>query len=847
MYAQFQAEFPKIVLYIQGSLDNPRSEMEVKVILKNLRYFVKATDLAAIIDSDIIDLICRRHLQNPKLVPCCLSAIGDIFSTNNFLLSSPQIISRIFLVIVAVVEPAFCDQSLSRVPETYGITIDDFVHTFTVSIISFITSFYQVLETETVEAYSKVLQWLCFITANACQDDFRLCIELWFTLTRAVYSERVSAHLDYCPVYVPIFAMLRRIGISKMEKPSEVIISIDEEGIHSRRLDSSTEATVAYTHMREMLVYLTHIDQNDMMEALVQRVNEVTQSEWNPNAINSLCWAIGSLSGALPEKEELNFISNILSYLIRACMQLSDIPARAIAASGVMYICSQYSRVLIQSWQLLKTVLMKLFDFMKEPIPAVQDSAVESFKNIARFCRSEIIKKQPSEQASFLDMMLSNMGEILQPLSLENVIGTFEAVVMIIQCITDEKQRTEKAAVLCGGINGTLESLKSNVQLLNDQWHEQFLFVLQCNAGLAKYLGCTFIPNQLSNILPALMEIYQRTSALLLECAVKNALALKEASMLRSINAGIARLLDTSVSNCGNSTPIIQFILPPVLQVIVPDYQNSPAKVPEVVGLMAALTMKIPGEIQASIQMIFATVFQPTVPLIQDMNDNFAFKKEFNRLMSSLVSNCTSFLTCVQIDDVVLFMNCLKLLCGNTQPEISEKSLQIASNLINMLEARTPPQFIAQFHDFFAVDFLVFAFNLMTDSFHKFAFNQLTGLIRSLMQLPVMNNKMQQIVEMLTGVFPNTSPTDIYNFVLQMQSEAPSYTNFKNLMRNFLVEARKFSPKDPSLFAKEMEEVVQEIERKKNVPGLLPPSQNPQLLEEIEQLTSFVGNMSLRL
>lgn len=52
--------------------------------------------------------------------------------------------------------------------------------------------------------------------------------------------------------------------------------------------------------MRELLVYLTHLDVLDTENILTEKLSkQVDGSEWSWGNLNTLCWAIGSISGAM--------------------------------------------------------------------------------------------------------------------------------------------------------------------------------------------------------------------------------------------------------------------------------------------------------------------------------------------------------------------------------------------------------------------------------------------------------------------------------------------------------------------------------------------------------------------
>ena len=56
----------------------------------------------------------------------------------------------------------------------------------------------------------------------------------------------------------------------------------------------------------------------------------------------------------------------------------------------------QYPRFLRNHWKFLKTVVNKLFEFMHETHPGVQDMACETFLKICHKCRRKFVQVQVS-------------------------------------------------------------------------------------------------------------------------------------------------------------------------------------------------------------------------------------------------------------------------------------------------------------------------------------------------------------------------------------------------------------------------------------------------------------------
>lgn len=60
-------------------------------------------------------------------------------------------------------------------------------------------------------------------------------------------------------------------------------------------------------------VYLTHLDYDDTERIMTEKLhNQVNGTEWSWRNLNMLCWAIGSISGAMHEEVEKRFLVNVI-------------------------------------------------------------------------------------------------------------------------------------------------------------------------------------------------------------------------------------------------------------------------------------------------------------------------------------------------------------------------------------------------------------------------------------------------------------------------------------------------------------------------------------------------------
>ena len=138
---------------------------------------------------------------------------------------------------------------------------------------------------------------------------------------------------------------------------------------------------------------------------------QVNGNEWSWKNLNTLCWAIGYISGSMHEEDEKRFLVTVIKVrgsglgsreldviipqdLLGLCEQKKGKDNKAIIASNIMYIVGQYPRFLRAHWRFLKTVVNKLFEFMHETHEGVQDMACDTFIKISLKCRRQFVQIQ---------------------------------------------------------------------------------------------------------------------------------------------------------------------------------------------------------------------------------------------------------------------------------------------------------------------------------------------------------------------------------------------------------------------------------------------------------------------
>lgn len=840
MIGLFNEQFGLIIPVIEFALDSTDNPNLINTVLCSLKTFLETIDESIFLGTGkIFSTICEKLLPDHRFTINCISVFGELVS-RTVLLPDLNIV-QLFTATTQCLARFFPVPSPDISFNIYSVEVPDranFIHLFTSSMSSFIKSYQQTLEASTAaESYFVVLQWMFNVTQNADSDDidFSTCMNMWHSISRNVYTDMANT---VSPIYNTLFPALRRLCISRMVCPNEVIYIIDDDGIHSHKNNIQSQNSITYTNMREMLVYLTHLDQEDMLNALLEKIGSIKESTDLFADINSLCWAAGCLgTGALEEISENKFFVTLLDCLLSFFSTVQQPLIQASLACGILYVCSQYGRILEKCFDLLKVVMFKLFDFMQEKsMPQVQESAIEAMKKIVRRCGFHIVMKQENEESSLFEIILRNSETLFQSLSLNDIIEMYEVYAILIPCIIGEPDKEQVLNGISGTINQQLSRLVENINPFDESWYDGFNFIIQCNIRLSKYLGNIYI-SQFQQILPMLVQIYKFVSGAISQVSIES----QQRRLLMHIKASILELLSTAINMINRQDFIIETVFPLAMDYFLPEYaQNENGRSPSVLTLFGSLTSKLSAEISQNLPTILSSLFSPTLQYLTDYSENFDFWLSFSIFLSILISRVPQFLTELNKEQLDFFIEALKRCCNHPQVEISERSLMTFADMLCAFENITTIQFASDFMNCYSLDLLHFVMELMTDSIHKYAFNELMGLLRKLFSSSSIKAKKVEVFNMFTTLYPNRPPAEIGQLIESLFQTSSTYYQFKSVLRDFLIVANKYAKNDPAIYKAEKEEIEKQLEEKKEVRGLVADSK--EITDNLEQLVNLAAN-----
>jgi len=888
MKESLNSEFAAIYHLCEFILENSQRPSLLKVTLQTLQRFLTWIPLGFIFQTSLVDTLLNKFFPEPMFRTDTLDCLTEIGSLADLEPEYDPVFRKLFSGFLARLGNIFSPETDLAQPFENG-TEDDCI--FIQRLALFLTGFLKahLKSLETPDTQQSLIAGLFYLVRVSEVDDveiFRICLEAWHMLAQDLYQTEnefkrpgpmtsvlnlgnnggstSAASRKY--MYGPVLTRVRQVMIAKMAKPEEVLIVEDENGDIVRETTKDTDVIAQYKTMRETLVYLTHLNCDDTESIMLSKLTaQVNGTEWSWNNLNTLCWAIGSISGVMTEDEEKRFLVTVIKDLLGLCEQKRGKDNKAVIASNIMYVAGQYPRFLKAHWKFLKTVVNKLFEFMHEVHPGVQDMACDTFLKIATKCRRKFVTLQTDERVPFIAELVDTMPSIVSDLEPHQVQAFYEAVGCMLSdkgpaVTVDRAELLEKLMempnkrwkVIMEQANTNVESLVAPVTI------KEIIKILKTNNKTCGAIGSIYA-NQLQTFFMDVLNVYKVYSERISATVAQQGPGATQLSLVRTMRSAkkeILRLLAMFIEKSGppeaDPQAVAQGFIPPVLDPILGDYQRNIAnsRDPEVLTLFTTVVEKLKGHILSDVPRIMEGLFECTLQMITvNFEDYPEHRIRFFEFIRAVNLHCFQALFNIPPEHQKLVVDSVVWAMKHTERNISDTGLNILNELLQNV-GKTPN--IAQgFYQQYLLALIQDVFAVMTDRLHKSGFKMHATLLQYMFHLVQMNQVTvplfdtqtapvgqsnpvflrDHISNLLIQSFPNLTRSQVSKFVQGMFDLKMDLPSFKTHLRDFLIELKEFSVEDNSgLFGEEDEmQKRQQAEAQEAhrfaVPGLLKPSE----------------------
>ncbi|XP_043695175.1 protein EXPORTIN 1A [Telopea speciosissima] len=872
----------ELCLYVLSAASQ-RTEL-IRATLATLHAFLSWIPLGYIFESPLLETLLNffpvavyRNLTLQCLTEVAALQFGDYYNTQYVKMYN------IFVVQLQTILPPG-----TNIPDAYAHGSSEeqaFIQNLALFLTSLFKSHIRILETNP-ENRSALLLGLEYLIGISYVDDtevFKVCLDYWNSLVLELFETQHSPDnpvatvglmglqmpllpgmvdglgqqlLQRRQMYAPPMSKLRMLMICRMAKPEEVLIVEDENGNIVRETMKDNDVLVQYKIMRETLIYLSHLDHEDTEQQMLKKLSKQLNGEdWSWNNLNTLCWAIGSISGSMAEEQENRFLVMVIRDLLNLCEITKGKDNKAVIASNIMYVVGQYPKFLRAHWKFLKTVVNKLFEFMHETHPGVQDMACDTFLKIVQKCKRKFVIVQVGENEPFVSELLTGLPTTVADLEPHQIHTFYESVGNMIQAESDPQKRDEFLQRLMELPNQKWAEIigqaRQSVDFLKDQdVIRTVLNILQTNTSVASSLGTYFL-SQISLIFLDMLNVYRMYSELISNSIAEGGPFASKTSyvkLLRSVKRETLKLIETFLDKAEDQPQIGKQFVPPMMDPVLGDYaRNLPdARESEVLSLFATIINKYKGVMTEDVPRIFEAIFECTLEMItKNFEDYPEHRLKFFSLLRAIATHCFPALIHLSSQQLKLVMDSIIWAFRHTERNIAETGLNL---LLEMLKNFQASEFCNQFHRTYFLTIEQEIFAVLTDTFHKPGFKLHVSVLQHLFCLvdsgslteplwdastvpyPYPNNPMfvrEYTIKLLGTSFPNMTTMEVTQFVNGLFESRNDLSAFKDHIRDFLVQSKEFSAQDnKDLYAEEAAaQREKERQRMLTIPGLIAPNE----------------------
>ncbi|GBG24586.1 Exportin-1 [Hondaea fermentalgiana] len=885
MKNQLNSEFRQIFELCQLVLAESTRPSLVIVTLQTLLRFLAWIPLGYIFETPLVEQLMTKFLPDVQFrndTLACLTEIASVRDPNY-----DPVFNNMFVGVMQMLQRQLPPST--DIPREYETASDReclFIRGLSLFFSSFFLNHLDICERqENTQNTITAMFYLVSISMVDEKEIFKICLEVWNKFAKDLYeSDRRSGGSNGMAfmgsaqgssrktMYATVLTRVRSVMISRMAKPEEVLIVEGDDGNIERETTKDTDAIAQYKTMRDTLVYLTHLDYEDTENIMLSKLGlqcDQTLNEFSWNNLNTLCWAIGSISGAMNEEDEKRFLVIVIKDLLMLCEMKRGKDNKAVVASNIMYVVGQYPRFLRAHWKFLKTVVRKLFEFMHELHPGVQDMACDTFLKISQKCRDQFVVLQAAEKLPFIDELLEEIQQITRDLQRHQRQTFYEAVGYMVRDQSNEEVRN---ALLERLMQPSTEQWKkimqlgsqNNQALTNVETIRELADILRTNVRVCSAMGYSFRPHLMGLYLD-MLHVYKFYSGKISESVVSAgdvAIQHQHIKVMRVVKTETIRLIETFVSGANSNADLANNFVPPLIEPVLGDYLQSvpQARNAEVLQLFVVIINKLGSDAAAAmngkmVSLILSPVFVPTLEMItQNYTEYPEHRIAFYKLLKALNQHCFERLFDVPSDTQKNIIDAIVWAFKHTERNICETGLEICLRMLENV-ASAPDNFSQNFYQQYFLSLLQEVLVVLTDRLHVSGFTMhchilkhMFGVVQSgRVHVPLgqqqggtdnQNFLKQHVCQMIAGAFPNVATKHVEEFVVGLFDPNKDLATFKTHVRDFLIRLKEFSSDDVvnQLYRQEKEEEQRRKEeevlrQRAAIPGMLTQQEKDEMAD----------------
>ncbi|KAM3134830.1 hypothetical protein pb186bvf_012999 [Paramecium bursaria] len=570
-------------------------------------------------------------------------------------------------------------------------------------------------------------------------------------------------------------------------------------------------------------------------------------SEWSFDNLNSICWAIGSLSGCLPEGEEKPFLVQTIKNLLSLCESKKGKENKAVVASNIMYVVGQYPKFLKINWNFLKTVIKKLFEFMIEQFPGVQEMACNTFLTVSKKCGQQFVVDQsasdPTMKEPYIYELIRSLPDQIKILSDAHLLIYIEGLGYMIKEDENFERRVQFSIELLKNYQETytqyyLIAQQSIDNIREDKFQKFLINYLRIAQRAVQPIGFAFY-QQLLKMLPTLNEYYALYTQILLQqintvgIHVLNYFTFKQIRQVRreTLKLYTAFFNASDQKEINSYQNIKEHIVGPICNLL-EDYKQCihEIKEPELLLTFTSMIEKLTTPIQELVPLILANIFQSTISLIsQDFNSYPDHRINFFEFLKACVLHHFSALFTMPQEQFRLMIDCIIWAFKHQVPNLQELGLDLMFFILKNLNQSI--EIANQFYFIYYKRLLQDIWEILTDSLHTSTFKLQAQILQLLFQVAAspeivvaldsdqqlqnqsnLNHISQYLVVSLSTTFQTISQQQTAVHINRMFQNRDDSAKFRVELSDYLINLRQYAQNNDHLQTSQQAQGQQSID-----------------------------------
>ncbi|GIX63748.1 exportin 1, putative [Babesia caballi] len=805
MTADFREIFDVCLFVLHSAISNPEAVRTslIKQTLTCLAHFLKWIPVGYIFEQYVhnnlsvvlIDLLLD-HFWDPVIyrVECtkCLTEIASLSLSSQEMQAFAPRVAAMWPKLVAKMSmlplTSMNYDDPEHVPAGMRLFWETFYTQFSICCTNFLKNFRESIverDANNRESLIFLLERLVKITDVNHEETFKICLDYWHTFIASIMREvkeqqrrQAAEHgivihedgnletfnrngLSLNPSYEAgrlatyhnVLVELQKVLIKRMAKPQEIYILYDPDACEvTREYNANTAEIALYNRMKTDLTILTTLMQEDterIMIEVLDREMEIAsfgggrRDSWDPTILNRLCYSVGSISGAMDEFVEKRFLVLIIKCLLNICEVKTATEDKAIVASNIMYVVGQYPRFLKNNWRFLHTVLNKLFEFMHETFPGVQQMACETFLKITHSCK-KVIATQKSNEVPYVCELIQLRDSMTDVLDDKLILWYYESVGNVIAAVEMaarerlidqlmDRCNTKWHEVVCQASNPQILTTDPNVwrelqglPIYRVQTTRAVIQYLRVNNRVAKSTGFAYT-KQMMVIYPGVTHLYNVYSSYIqhaVQAAGPGCLKHNNVNLMHLVKRSIIHLLETYISHLPNKltraladasasgaaggslddeaidmeplddgtapnyNEVLKQLVTSVTSTVLVAYRNSMAETRdhEVISLVTTLIEKLGNNGASVLPQIFEQIFDCTLDMVKMDFHSFPEHREyFYEMLQKCTKCCFEGVLLLPGERLRSYVMSLIWAFKHEHPAVAEKGLIVVREFLNNL------------------------------------------------------------------------------------------------------------------------------------------------------------------